>query len=208
MIGGSPKVRRSASEELSRELKEGFPEKTEFIDYSFNRTNVEKEEMEELNTCDALVFAFPLYIDGIPSQLLSCLYQMDQYGFTNREIQVFGLVNCGFYEAEQNRLAIELLKNWCERVGLKWGMAVAFGGGGALIGMHQVKAGVGPKKSLSPALLAMRQAIIDKIPSKDFYTTINMPRFVYRIAAQSGWRSLLKKNGGNNKDLGKRMERL
>jgi hypothetical protein len=76
-----------------------------------------------LTECNVLVFAFPLYVDGIPSHLLNCLRKLEKFfgGLDKKDIMVYSLGNCGFYEGDQNKLAIEMMENWCAKAGLKWG---------------------------------------------------------------------------------------
>lgn len=47
-------------------------------------------------------------------------------------LEVYCLVNCGFYEGHQNKLAIEMMGNWCEKAGIKWGEEVGIGAGGMI----------------------------------------------------------------------------
>ena len=37
------------------------------------------------------------------------------------------------------------------------------------------------------------------------YISVGMPRFLYKMAAQMGWRQAIKANGGKVRDLGKRL---
>ncbi|HAW69762.1 MAG TPA: hypothetical protein DHD79_09105, partial [Firmicutes bacterium] len=86
--------------------------------------------MAELAACDTLVFAFPLYVDGIPSHLLSCLSQMEGYlkPLASKEMRVYAIVNCGFYEGRQNQHALDMMQNWCAKTRLIWGHGLGIGG--------------------------------------------------------------------------------
>ena len=100
-INGSPKVKNSASGALLEDLKGYFSETNEILDLGFHTTDVSETVKAELSTADAWVFAFPLYVDGIPGHLLSCLVQLEEICIHNPQIQVYGIVNCGFYEGIQ-----------------------------------------------------------------------------------------------------------
>ena len=132
VINGSPKKSDSASATLLKDLKTCFPKEISFIDYDLRVSTISPEIIEEFNQFDALVFAFPLYVDGIPSHLLSCLCEIETYGIENKAIHVYAIANCGFYEGKQNRNALHIMQNWCEKVGLIWGQGIGVGGGGAL----------------------------------------------------------------------------
>lgn len=47
---------------------------------ALRKTAVSDEVLTELNHADVWVFACPLYVDGIPSHLLSCLMQLQKAG--------------------------------------------------------------------------------------------------------------------------------
>lgn len=156
----SPKVRSSASGILLEDLKAYLGE-TEVTEFGFHTDAVTKEEAETLNQADALVFLFPLYVDGIPGHLLSCLAGLEEISLENksREIRVYGIVNCGFYEGIQAEPALQILENWCARAGYVWGGGVGIGGGGALAQMPKTKSGHGPREPIEKALKALAGTI-------------------------------------------------
>ena len=71
LINGSPKVNSSASSVLLEDLKGYWREDAEVVSFGFHSAAIPKEVIEELAGTDAWVFAYPLYIDGIPGHLLS-----------------------------------------------------------------------------------------------------------------------------------------
>lgn len=139
------------------------------------------ETIRKLNEYDAFAFAFPLYVEGIPSQLLSCLNEIETAGIKNKNIRVYCMANCGFYEGEQNAVAVEILKNWFIKAGLQWGMAVGLGGGEAMSQMGENKP-KGMIKSLLIALEKMKESIVTDKESENIYVTIDFPRWLYKIA--------------------------
>jgi len=113
LINGSPKVKESASGNIIEELK-GIIEKdnVQIINCDLHKAQVSDEQKEELYSCDAIIFAFPLYVDGIPSHLLYCLKVLQEYFNTkeSKPIRIYTIVNCGFFEGQQNAIAIDILK--------------------------------------------------------------------------------------------------
>lgn len=204
MINGSPKSKNNASGVLLNDLKTYFTENTEILDFHFNQPHIDVKEVAELSTCDAYVFAYPLYVDGVPSQLLSCLRDLEKADIINKNGMVFCIVNSGFYEGKQNAIAIQILKNWCCRLQLQWGMGIGMGGGGALVGMQSIPIGSGPLKSLGNALSAMQNCLINKTQGEDRYISVDIPRWIYKLGADASWKQTIKKNGGGAKDLGHR----
>ncbi|NLM44942.1 MAG: NAD(P)H-dependent oxidoreductase, partial [Clostridiales bacterium] len=134
-INGSPKTKDSASASLLQELKSLLEQDgITSSDYNFNKPMLSIEEMEQMKEHNILVFAFPLYVDGIPSHLLNCLTQLETFlaSVKEKDIKVYSMVNCGFYEGHQTKLAMEMMENWCSKAELKWGQGVGIGAGGML----------------------------------------------------------------------------
>ena len=69
--------------------------------------------------------------------------------------------------------------------------------------MPTVKGGHGPKAPVEKALAAMADIISKGKTQDNLYVSVAFPRFLYKMAAQRGWRQMIKANGGNTKDLGK-----
>lgn len=77
------------------------------------------------------------------------------------------------------------------------------GGGGALSQLPDIKNGHGPKAPVFKALQALANTLLEKKAQENQYVSIAFPRFLYKMAAQMGWRQTIKKNGGKQSDLGK-----
>lgn len=153
----------------------------------------------------AVVLAFPLYVDGIPAHLLSCLVQMEEAQIEKRQpASVYGIVNCGFYEGIQAEPALEVLQNWCMKAGFLWAGGIGVGGGGSLEKMPDVKPGHGPKAPIEKELEKLAEKISKKENYESQYISVAFPRFLYKMAAQMGWRQLIRGNGGKARDLGKK----
>lgn len=203
LINGSPKLNNSASGALLEDLKVYLREKTEIVDFNFHVDTISKEAIAELAKTDIWVFAYPLYVDGIPGHLLSCLSQLEEACLTNPKIHIYGIVNCGFYEGIQARLALKLLQNWSAKAGFIWGGGVGVGGGGGLAMMPKLEPGQGPKAPIDKALETFADTILKKEVQENNYVSVAFPRFLYKIGAQIGWRQMIKANGGKARDLGK-----
>ena len=209
LINGSPKARDSASGSLLADLKKlGRDFETHEIAELALHTAVFPENMAEILTnAEAIVFACPLYVDGIPGHLLSCLTELERQAQTflwqEQKPLIYGIVNCGFYEGIQAQYALEVLRNWAAKSGCTWGGGIGVGGGGGLAQMPTVKGGHGPKAPVEKALTAMADIISKGKTQENLYVSVAFPRFLYKMAAQRGWRQMIKANGGKTKDLGK-----
>ena len=203
LINGSPKAKNSASAYVLQTLIHLLPDEYEMTDYHCKVSALGNDDLEQISKCNVLVFAFPLYVDGIPSQLLNCLYQMEAF-FKIKQTEkkkVYALVNSGFYEGNQNAIALEIMKNWCEKANLSWGQGIGIGGGGMYAMLASVPDGQGPKRNLSAALNTLATSIITGESADDIFISPNLPRFAYKLGAEMGWRRQIKANGLKRKEL-------
>ncbi|BCJ94075.1 hypothetical protein acsn021_16440 [Anaerocolumna cellulosilytica] len=203
LINGSPKIKDSNSGILLEEVKQVIGDRAEITYVPCNKSQLTKETIEELFTYDSFVIAFPLYVDGIPSHLLRVLQQLEEAITINsyKPVRIYGIANAGFYDAKQNRLALRILRNWSDKAGCVWGQGLGFGAGGMLGYLKKVPAGSGPKKNLGSVLQEFTTNILEQRQGENLYTTPNFSRFLYKLAAEHGWRQQVKSNGLKVRDL-------
>lgn len=172
--------------------------------FHFSKPQLSQEDLEQAAACDTLVFAFPLYVDGIPSHLLRCLSQMDDYLKplqVNKQMQVYAIVNCGFYEGLHNKLALDMMRNWCAKTGLRWGHGLGVGGGGMLAAIIGIPDEHRMKKSFSEAMNNMANCVANCGAADHAFIDPAIPRIAYRLGGAVGWRQQIKANGLKAKDL-------
>lgn len=199
LVNGSPKLRESTSAMLLHDIASYMKDQAELIEINFHHSKVSNEILEQLKTVDVIVLACPLYVDGLPGNVLACLSQLENQ--MNNSLYVYGLINCGFYEGKQANIALDILKNWCNKAHLSWAGGIGIGGGGGLSQMPS-----GPKIPVEKELQLMAEHILQMQTNDNQYVSVAFPRFLYKMAAQFGWRRLIKENGGHGKDLSKRWE--
>lgn len=86
--------------------------------------------LQQLENADAVVFALPLYVDGVPSHVLRFLEVLEQScRGKNLHFSVYCIANNGFIEGRQNEPLMQVFENFCSRAGLKWGGGTGIGGG-------------------------------------------------------------------------------
>ena len=205
LINASPKKAESASGVLLSDLKGAFVPEHNVKEFALNKPSISGAEIKELQEYSTWIFAFPLYADGIPSHLLYCLCQMEKELSVDKAIQVYAIVNCGFFEGQQTQNAIAMMENWCVKTGLKWGMGIGFGGGGGFAQMKSIPLGKGPKSNLGKAYTILIDAVLSKSSKENIYTSLSFPRFLYKFMGEISWKSSIKANGGKVKDLDKRL---
>ena len=95
------------SEQLNRRLGPGWTMQIE----AANPARDLDELARRLAGVQRLVLAFPLYVDSIPAGLLETLVGLEER-LAGRpgldQIPVYFIVNCGFFEAVHNELAVEM----------------------------------------------------------------------------------------------------
>lgn len=203
LINGSPKIRDSASGAILK-LLGTYLKDAETVTFQWNRNAVPNEELEQIASCDAAVIAFPLYVDCLPSHLLRCMKQLEEYLNQSEEknLSRFGvIVNNGFFDAHQNIPAAEVIRSWCGHADISFigGLGIA---GGGMLGLLEQYGGNGPFKIISEKLQSFAEKILDENCAGNFdLTHPAFPAFLYKQAAQMGWRMEAKKNGLKVKDL-------
>lgn len=86
--------------------------------------------LARLSDAQAVVFALPLYVDGVPSHVLRFLEKMEAFCKDNSlRLSVYCVANNGFIEGKQNEPLMQTFENFCARAHLNWGGGVGIGGG-------------------------------------------------------------------------------
>ena len=95
------------------------------------RTKSDHERiLQQLENADAVVFALPLYVDGVPSHVLRFMEVLEQFcREKDKHFGVYCIANNGFIEGRQNEPLMQVFENFCSRAGLKWGGGTGIGGG-------------------------------------------------------------------------------
>lgn len=85
--------------------------------------------LEAAKDADAIVFAMPLYVDGVPSHVLPFLKEMERTYSSCSEKRIYVIANNGFIEGKQNEPLMQIMENFCDRAGLTWCGGLGIGGG-------------------------------------------------------------------------------
>jgi hypothetical protein len=202
LINGSPKPLGSTSEVLLEELKALLPGEHELLSLGLHHAMLTNQQLADLTSCDALVFAFPMYMGGIPSHLLHCLMQLEKaLASEPHDITVSALVNNGHYEGLQNASTIEMLKNWTARARLHWGQGLGIGTGIMIAQAKDVPLGHGQKKNLAQPLSTFVNNLLDRTSGENLYVNPTYPRFAILQGANHDWTKQGKAHGLKKKDL-------
>ena len=152
---------------------------------------------DELARADALIIAAPLYVDGLPAQMLRLMEELYEKHRTAAEgLHVYVVSNLGFFESAQIRTLLDMVKNWCARMNFVYGGGVAVGAGGMMSVFRAVPLGKGPNRALGKAFDRLAQSVREKQTMENAFVQPNgIPRFGYMQAAHFLFRSTGRKNG-------------
>ena len=203
IINGSPKTVKSNSEILGNYLfpllKENNIKKYYSIYFQLN-----DKTKNEIYNSDVLIFIFPLYVDGIPSNLLKLLVKFEKENVVRPKTKIYCIVNNGFYEGKQNFLALLHMKNWCKKVNAKWGQGIGIGSGELLPYLKRFKLGQGPLKNLEKILNRFSRNILTLNSDKNIYINPNWPKSLYFIQGSISWILKARKNNIKIRELFKK----
>ena len=200
IINGSPKAGKSNSEILGNYLLSLLKDNGIRKYYSIS-VRLDDKIKNEIYNSDVLIFLFPLYVDGIPSNLLKLLVEFEKEKVVNPATKVYCVVNNGFYEGKQNRLAILQIKNWCEKVKARWGQGIGVGAGELLPYLKKCKLEQGPLKNLGKALEKFSINILTLKNDKDIYINPNWLRSLYFFQGSISWILKGRKNNLRVREL-------
>lgn len=167
---------------------------------------------EEIIKNDVLLFASPLYADSIPSSALRFLYSFDDFLAKKEKkinLKVYGLINCGFLEGTQNKIALQILENFCVQTKLNWCFGVGIGAGEALPELGQINSPKGLNSKIYKALSSLVSSIQSNnnvSHNSNIFVNPLIPKYMYILAAHHGWKLQAKnKFKLKSKDLYKKI---
>lgn len=199
-ICASSRPTGSTSQYLLEQLREslvGNHEITTIKTAGMEKKEAAKNIYEQLSLCDAAVIAYSLYVDSPPAPLLAIMEEVEKLNL-NKKVIIHSIINCGFYEAHQNRNAIKIMEHWQKSCGFEAGCTLALGAGGIVTA---APAGYGPNANLGKALKTLADDIEMGARGKIHFTHPNFPRFLYSLMASVGWNKAAKNNGLKKVDL-------
>lgn len=203
-VNGSPKTGESTSQYLIKNIREMLgdiqSDVVRIVDV-FKKRNFD-EVFAAIIKVDAVVFAFPLYIDSIPSSMLEFLYALNDYtdrvkGSRVQLPHVYAIVNEGFYGGTQNVNAINNIRHFCKSAGFCWRFGVGIGAGEYLRSSKGIPLANKSKICVYNAL----KKVADDILSNSFAVESNlfvdphMTKRLFIICGHLFWIFQAKKNG-------------
>jgi len=187
-INGSPKTKDSASgifiDQIENILEAPLTvyQATQLI----QRQDI-TETLSDILRADVLLFIFPLYVDSLPAPLIKVLTLIEQTGTNGFAPKVYAVCNCGFYEAEHTRPALDIVRNFCDCAGLAWGYGIGIGGGG-FVSSRGGNMSKGPTANVYSALRELGEVMQQgKVEKQNVFVRPKIPRFLYKLGGNFSW---------------------
>ncbi len=203
LLVGSAKPRgASASENLARALGEHLAAQGVTTEYCFAKDFAHEgahatEVARTIAEADLFVVSSPLYMDSLPALVTAAL---EHVAAARAPLTVapearprfVALLNCGFPEAEQNRVGLRICRHFADLAGYHWAGGLALGGGGMVKPDVPLREQHGPLEHVSLGLDAASHALAlgENLPPEalELLMKASVPDFLYRVLGDLGWR--------------------
>jgi hypothetical protein len=202
---GSPRGNKSTSLSIGKYLcdkleKAGLAIETGFIYRLMMRKQKQDQFIAMVNDAYLIVLSFPLYVDELPSPVIKAmelLYQNKEKIVNCEEKKFLAIGNCGFPEASQIDLAMEICKNFSNAMNFQWRGGIKLGGGEAIHGRDITKMGRMVRNQKKGLDLAADALLVDKpipIEAIELISKPIIPARMYIVLGTLGWRMRAIKN--------------
>ncbi len=200
IINGSPRKEKGTSSYLINELVQLLNNNIKTKEYYISELMEDKNLLQDVISFNKIIFVSPLYADCLPSTMLDFMICFEEFlkDKKNLNMDMYCLINCGFLEGTQNTLAINILKNYCKRIGLNWRFGVGIGGGEFMTGSKNMPLNCKMKMPVYNAFLSLKKDIENSTSntncSEAILVNAKMPKFIFKLAGNMSWKSMAKKN--------------
>ncbi len=158
--------------------------------------------LQSVESARALVLCLPLYVDGLPSQVIRFMEQSER-AYCGVPKKVYLLANMGLYESRQLANLFSAVRQWCSVMGFAYGGGLGVSAG-ELVGtmMEHVRFGGWPTQQTARGLVRLASVIDEDGTMEDVFTQPScFPRPLYIAIANAGWNRMAKQNGLKPADL-------
>ena len=205
LLIGSMRGLRGNSGKLARKLAASLAKEPELLTIQKYLNDLDAL-ISALAEAETLVLCMPLYVDGLPSQLIRLMERMEQRGCGGAK-RIYVLANMGLYESCQLDNLFEAVRQWCARMGFSFcgGLGVS---AGELVGvlMDYIPFRVGTTKNMAKGMARMAAAVDAGESMPVLYAEPwAFPRALYIAIANLNWNKTAKANGLRPAELYRRL---
>jgi hypothetical protein len=158
--------------------------------------------VNSLEDAETLVLCMPLYVDGVPSQMIRLMEHFER-GYKGGAKRIYLLANMGLYESCQLQSLFSAVRQWCAKMGFDYcgGLGIS---AGELLGelMMHLPFRFGATKKVAEGMDKLAKAInTSGAISNMFAEPYAFPRALYIAIANANWNRTAKANGLQPSDL-------
>ena len=196
---------RANSAKLARELAKRLPEEPETILLGRHLGDLDALAAG-LEDAEAIVLCTPLYVDGLPSQLIRLMERMEKTSRGGPK-KIYLLANMGLYESSQLRSIFSAVRQFSAAMGYTWcgGLGVS---AGELIGvlMEHVPFRLGTTRTMAKGMARLAEAVASGTRMPELYAEPwAFPRSLFIAIANTSWNKTARANGLRPADLYRRL---
>lgn len=159
---------------------------------------------KKLYDASAIVLCMPLYVDGMPSQMIRFLEKyLKEYAGGIKKI--YGLVNMGLYESNQLKNIFAMIKQFSDAMHFEYCGSLGISAGELVGGlMEMMPLQKGPGKDVYDGITQLANSINNNKKMNDIYKGVRIiPRWLFIKIANKSFNLTGKRNGLKPKDLRK-----
>ena len=201
LLIGSMRGLNGNSGRLARKLAESLTNQPEIITiqryiHDFDRL------VRSLEDAETLVLCMPLYVDGLPSQMIR-LMEHFELGYQGGAKRIYLLANMGLYESCQLQSLFSAVRQWCAKMGFDYcgGLGIS---AGELLGelMMHLPFRFGATKKAAEGMDKLAKAVNTGGAISDIFAEpYAFSRALYIAIANANWNRTAKANGLQPSDL-------
>lgn len=207
----SPKGKNSTSKLIADEISKGIDPDKFKSNYIFISNNFENydEIFNTINNADIIFFSFPLYVDSLPSHMLNFLFEYEKFVKDNLRSssippKVYAISNCGFLEGTQNKHALNIIENFCDKVNFNWMYGLGIGAGAFAIGPEGINEKSKIKKPIYTAINTLIEDINNCNNNSNKYVHPRMLKSLFMLVGNRSFTKVGRQLGLSKKELYKR----
>ena len=201
LLNGSMRNINGNSAKLAKQLAARLENEVESVDLKDWMKDM-SGLVRKLEDAPAVVFCIPLYVDGLPSQVIRLMEKFEQE-YRGGVKKIYVLANMGLYESSQLVNLFYAVTQWSRKMGFEYcgGLGVS---AGELIGglMEMIPFGKGPIRKTAEGMDMLARAINSGSRTYDIYAEPKgFPKWLFIQIANNNWDRLAKKNGIDPQEL-------
>ena len=201
LLNGSMRNKDGNSAKLAKQLAKRLEKEVEFVDLKDWMKDM-PGLVKKLEAAPAIVFCIPLYVDGLPSQVIRLMEKFEKE-YRGDKKKIYVLANMGLYESSQLVNLFSAVTQWSRKMGFEYcgGLGVS---AGELLGglMEMIPFGRGPIRKTSEGMDLLARAINSESKTYDIYAEPKgFPKWLFIQIANVNWDRTAKKNGIDPKEM-------